>query len=84
MAEPALRDAAVGTLVVGKHLAYQSKEVFTIKEPQRAQLPAPNLSTSYVFATDVYKRQYFHNAQAKSALPRQPPKVRAIASSPRV
>ncbi len=36
---------------LGKNLAYQSKEVFTIKEPQRAQLPAPNLSTSYVFAT---------------------------------
>ena len=36
---------------LGKNLAYQSKEVFTIKEPQHAQLPAPNLSTSYVFAT---------------------------------
>jgi hypothetical protein len=36
---------------LGKNLAYQSKEVFTIKEPHRAQLPAPNLSTSYVFAT---------------------------------
>lgn len=35
---------------LGKNLAYNAKEVFTIKEPQKAQLPAPNLSTSYVFA----------------------------------
>ena len=36
---------------LGKNLNYNSKEVFTIKAPQQAQLPAPNLSTSYVFAT---------------------------------
>lgn len=36
---------------LGKNLNYQSKDVFTIKEPHKAQLPAPNLSTSYVFAT---------------------------------
>ena len=36
---------------LGKNLSYSSKEVFTIKNPQQAQLPAPNLSTSYVFAT---------------------------------
>lgn len=36
---------------LGKNLAYNAKEVFTIKEPHMAQLPAPNLSTSYVFAT---------------------------------
>lgn len=36
---------------LGKNLSYNSKEVFTIKEPQRAHLPVPNLSTSYVFAT---------------------------------
>lgn len=35
---------------LGKNLAYNAKEVFVIKEPQKAQLPAPNLSTSYVFA----------------------------------
>ena len=35
---------------LGKNLAYNAKEVFTIKEPHQAQLPAPNLSTSYVFA----------------------------------
>ena len=36
---------------LGKNLNYNAKEVFTIKEPHKAMLPAPNLSTSYVFAT---------------------------------
>lgn len=36
---------------LGKNLNYNPKEVFVIKEPHKAQLPAPNLSTSYVFAT---------------------------------
>ena len=35
----------------GKNLNYNQREVFAIKEPHRAMLPAPNLSTSYVFAT---------------------------------
>ena len=36
---------------LGKNLNYNPKEVFVIKEPNKIQLPAPNLSTSYVFAT---------------------------------
>ncbi|WP_288318587.1 bifunctional response regulator/alkaline phosphatase family protein [Xylanibacter caecicola] len=36
---------------LGKNLNYNPKEVFVIKEPRKALLPAPNLSTSYVFAT---------------------------------
>ena len=36
---------------LGKNLSYDSKDLFAIKEPQKAHLPAPNLSTSYVFAT---------------------------------
>lgn len=36
---------------LGKNLSYNAKEVFTIKNPQLAQLPSPNVSTSYVFAT---------------------------------
>ena len=36
---------------LGKNLAYDGKSLFTIKEPRKALLPAPNLSTSYVFAT---------------------------------
>ena len=36
---------------LGKNLSYNPKEVFVIKDPHKAQLPAPNLSTAYVFAT---------------------------------
>ena len=36
---------------LGKNLNYSSRDVYVIKEPRKAQLPSPNLSTSYVFAT---------------------------------
>ena len=36
---------------LGKNLGYDAKDLFVIKDPHKAQLPAPNLSTSYVFAT---------------------------------
>ena len=36
---------------LGKNLSYQDRDLFVIREPQKAQLPSPNLSTSYVFAT---------------------------------
>ena len=36
---------------LGKNLAYDSKDLFVIKEPRKAHLPSPNVSTSYVFAT---------------------------------
>lgn len=36
---------------LGKSLSYNPKEVFEIKDPLKVQLPAPNLSTTYVFAT---------------------------------
>ena len=36
---------------LGKNLSYDSKDLFVIKNPAEAQLPSPNLSTSYVFAT---------------------------------
>ncbi|EFL46849.1 PglZ domain protein [Prevotella disiens FB035-09AN] len=36
---------------LGKNLNYNPKEVFVIKDPRQAQLPVPNLSTTYVFAT---------------------------------
>lgn len=35
---------------LGKNLAYSAKDVFVIKDPHKALLPAPNISTSYVFA----------------------------------
>ncbi len=36
---------------LGRNLSYNSKELFVIKDPHAIQLPAPNISTSYVFAT---------------------------------
>ena len=36
---------------LGKNLGYDNKELFVIKEPAKAHLPSPNISTSYVFAT---------------------------------
>ncbi len=36
---------------LGKSLGYDSKDLYVIKDPRQAQLPQPNLSTSYVFAT---------------------------------
>ena len=35
---------------LGKNLSYNPKEVFEIRDPMRAQLPSPNLSTAYIFA----------------------------------
>lgn len=35
---------------LGKNLTYTQKEVFEIKDPHRAGLPSPNLSTAYIFA----------------------------------
>lgn len=36
---------------LGKNLSYKPKEVFEIREPKLFGLPAPNLSTTYIFAT---------------------------------
>ena len=36
---------------LGKNLGYDNKSLFTIHDPKKALLPAPNLSTTYVFAT---------------------------------
>ncbi len=36
---------------LGKALNCTSKDIFEIKEPAKAQLPQPNISTSYIFAT---------------------------------
>ncbi|MGI6233272.1 MAG: PglZ domain-containing protein [Prevotella sp.] len=36
---------------LGKNLNYNSKDVFTIRDPRQAQLPAPNVSTTYALAT---------------------------------
>lgn len=36
---------------LGKNLACSAKDVFTIRNPRQAMLPAPNLSTTYAVAT---------------------------------
>ncbi|MBQ9216067.1 MAG: bifunctional response regulator/alkaline phosphatase family protein [Prevotella sp.] len=36
---------------LGKNLAHDDKSLFVMHDPRKALLPAPNLSTSYVFAT---------------------------------
>ena len=36
---------------VGKSLNYPQKQVFDIKRPDQAGLPAPNISSTYIFAT---------------------------------
>jgi len=37
---------------VGKNMSYDSKYIYEIKEPAKAGLPSPNLSTKYIFATN--------------------------------
>ena len=46
---------------LGKTLNYNPKEVFEVKEPSKAHLPAPNISTSYIFATGNDFFAYPHN-----------------------
>lgn len=41
---------------VGKNLSYNSKQVYEIKEPMKFGLPAPNLSSTYIFA---YNHDFF-------------------------
>lgn len=36
---------------LGKNLSYNKKEVFEVRQPKNIGLPAPNLSTAYIFAT---------------------------------
>lgn len=37
---------------VGKNLTYNPKEVYEIKNPEKAGLPSPNVSSRYIFATN--------------------------------
>jgi DNA-binding response OmpR family regulator len=47
---------------VGKNMDYNYKELYEIKEPEKAGLPSPNLTTRYVFALNesffVYPNNY--------------------------
>ncbi|MBR5435834.1 MAG: PglZ domain-containing protein [Muribaculaceae bacterium] len=52
---------------VGKNLSYNPKQVFEIKRPELAGLPSPNVSSTYVFATErdffAYPNNYNHYVQ---------------------
>ncbi len=52
---------------VGKNLSYNPKQVFEIKQPERYGLPAPNISSTYVFATNndffAYPNNYNYYVQ---------------------
>ena len=52
---------------LGKNLSYNPKEVFEIKNPVRAGLPSPNISTTYIFATQddffAYPNNYNYYVQ---------------------
>jgi len=52
---------------LGKSLSYNPREVFEIKEPEKAGLPAPNISTKYIFALRedffVYPNNYNYYIQ---------------------
>lgn len=45
----------------GKSLAYEERDVFVVKNPKDAQLPASNLSSSYIFAKEDYYLVYQNN-----------------------
>lgn len=52
---------------LGKNLSYNEKQVYEIKRPASFGLPSPNLSTTYIFATNrdffAYPNNYNHYVQ---------------------
>lgn len=46
---------------LGKNLSYNAKEVFEARNPRLLQLPQPNLSTAYIFATGARFFAYPNN-----------------------
>lgn len=51
---------------IGKNLNYNPKDVFEIKNPERHGLPAPNMSSAYIFTSNsdffAYPNNYNHYA----------------------
>ncbi len=49
---------------VGKHMTYNSRQVFEIKQPKRFGLPSPNVSSAYIFTMGrdffAYPNNYNH------------------------
>lgn len=52
---------------VGKNLSYNPRQVFEIKKPERFGLPAPNVSSTYIFSSNrdffAYPNNYNHYVQ---------------------
>lgn len=52
---------------IGKNLAYSQRDVYEVKNPPRFGLPSPNVSSTYIFATDrdffAYPNNYNHYVQ---------------------
>jgi hypothetical protein len=52
---------------VGKNLSYNPKQVYEIKKPEAFGLPAPNLSSTYIFAANhdffAYPNNYNYYVQ---------------------
>lgn len=46
---------------LGRNLSYPAKEVFEVRNPADLRLPAPNLSTAYIFATGARFFAYPNN-----------------------
>ena len=46
---------------LGRNLSYPAKEVFEVRNPADLRLPAPNLSTTYIFATGARFFAYPNN-----------------------
>lgn len=46
---------------LGKNLTYNAREVYEVRSPRALQLPQPNLSTSYIFATGARFFAYPNN-----------------------
>jgi hypothetical protein len=51
---------------LGRNLAYNAREVFEVTNPRATGLPAPNISSRFIFATGsdylVYQNNYNHFA----------------------
>ena len=52
---------------LGKNLGYNAKEVFEVRDPKKAGLPTPNISTTYIFAQNqdflAYPNNYNYYVQ---------------------
>jgi len=46
---------------VGRNLQYESRDVLAIKDPQKAGLPRPNISSTFIFAKEDYFFLYPNN-----------------------